>query len=62
MSRWMSSLDRGWRALRRLLGDDAYDRYLEHFKRRHAGEAPLGRAEFYRSELDRRFNQVNRCC
>jgi uncharacterized short protein YbdD (DUF466 family) len=62
MRRWMESLDRGWRSLRSLLGDDAYDRYLEHFRHRHAGEVPLGRSEFYRSELDRRFSQANRCC
>lgn len=52
-----------WRWLRRLSGDDAYERYLVHWRTRHAAEAaPLARREFYRAELERKWNGVRRCC
>jgi uncharacterized short protein YbdD (DUF466 family) len=51
-----------WGGLRALSGDDAYERYLEHHRRRHPAAVPLGRAEFQVAELDRRWSQVNRCC
>jgi uncharacterized short protein YbdD (DUF466 family) len=55
-------LRRLWAALRTLLGDDAYERYLDHQRRRHPDLAPLQRSDFYRAELDRRWSQINRCC
>lgn len=52
-----------WQMLRRLSGDDAYERYLAHWQARHAGEgAPLDRHAFYRSELERKWSGVRRCC
>jgi uncharacterized short protein YbdD (DUF466 family) len=53
---------RAWIVLQALSGEDAYDRYLDHQRRRHPAAAPLGRVEFQVSELDRRWSQVNRCC
>jgi len=51
-----------WNRLRALLGDDAYDRYLEHRRARHPGEAALDRRAFYLAELERRWARINRCC
>lgn len=52
-----------WGALRRLSGDDAYERYLAHQRRVHAGCTPLDRDTFWRSELERRWGRgVQRCC
>jgi uncharacterized short protein YbdD (DUF466 family) len=51
-----------WSALRRLTGDDAYERYLAHRAARHPGESALDRAAFYHAELERRFRQASRCC
>jgi uncharacterized short protein YbdD (DUF466 family) len=51
-----------WRTLRALMGDDAYGRYLEHCRRRHPEAKPPARAEFYLSDQERRWSQVNRCC
>ncbi len=52
-----------WRGLRTLSGDDAYERYLEHVRRRHPGEVPLDRRSFYLAEQARRWNGgPNRCC
>ena len=52
----------GWRGLRALLGDDAYERYVAHCRERHPGDASLDRRAFYLAELDRRWARVNRCC
>jgi uncharacterized short protein YbdD (DUF466 family) len=62
MRRLAEAARAGWQALRALLGDDAYERYLAHHHRRHPGRAPLAPADFYRGELDRRWSRVNRCC
>ena len=51
-----------WSALRTLTGDDAYDRYLSHVRACHPEVPPLDRGAFYSAELDRRWEQVNRCC
>lgn len=53
-----------WRALRTLTGDDAYERYLEHWRETHAGAsaAPLTRAAFFREEQRRKWDGVRRCC
>ena len=53
---------RAWSAFRAILGDDAYERYVRHVSQRHPGSAPMTRAAFHRSELERRWSQVNRCC
>lgn len=62
MSAVGGSLARLWRGLRSVLGDDAYERYLQHCRTRHPEAEPLDRRAFYASELDRRWRQVNRCC
>jgi uncharacterized short protein YbdD (DUF466 family) len=51
-----------WNALRAILGDDAYERYLAHHAGRHAGTAPFSRSQFEAAELERRWSRVNRCC
>ncbi len=51
-----------WRALREASGDDAYERYLGHWRTRHSGEQPLTQAEFFQREQERKWNHINRCC
>jgi uncharacterized short protein YbdD (DUF466 family) len=57
-----------WRAVRRLSGDDAYERYLEHYARchlhddAHECEGPLSRAEFFKQWQDQKWNGIKRCC
>ena len=54
---------RGWAALRALSGDDAYERYVEHWRLSHAGAgAPLDRAAFFREEQRRKWKGITRCC
>jgi uncharacterized short protein YbdD (DUF466 family) len=53
----------GWRAIRALSGDDAYERYLEHARRHHPSHTPMSAATFYLSEQERRWSSgPNRCC
>jgi len=49
---------------RELNGEAAYDRYLQHWRQHHGEEEgePWSREEFFRSEQDRRWNGVRRCC
>jgi uncharacterized short protein YbdD (DUF466 family) len=56
-------LQKGWNFLRRLSGDDAYERYLEHCRAAHDDNAcPLDRETFHRRETERKWNGVKRCC
>lgn len=58
------ALRRAWAALRELTGDDAYERYLAHWRSQHAGGGaePLSRAAFCREEQRRKWEGVRRCC
>ncbi|MDZ7737392.1 MAG: YbdD/YjiX family protein [Gammaproteobacteria bacterium] len=53
-----------WQGLLTLTGDDAYQRYLRHWRQEHAdsGERPMSRREFYLAEQQRKWNKPNRCC
>jgi uncharacterized short protein YbdD (DUF466 family) len=53
-----------WALLRQVTGDDAYDRYLAHWRAAHAadGTMPLDRSSFYREEQRRKWDGIRRCC
>ncbi len=53
-----------WQGVRCLSGEDAYERYLTHWREHQpqAGNIPLDRKAFYRQYLDRKWNGVRRCC
>jgi uncharacterized short protein YbdD (DUF466 family) len=55
-------LRRCWRAIRRLSGDDAYERYLQHHTQHHPETPPLGREDFFRQWQDTKWKGVKRCC
>jgi uncharacterized short protein YbdD (DUF466 family) len=50
--------------LREATGDDAYERYLAHWRAHHSTteRAPLDRAAFCREEQRRKWEGVRRCC
>jgi uncharacterized short protein YbdD (DUF466 family) len=58
------ALRRIWALLREATGDDAYERYLAHWRSAHAADEtrPLDRSSFYRDEQRRKWNGVRRCC
>lgn len=48
--------------LRRASGDDAYERFVAHCRTAHPGEPLPSRREFWCSEVERKWQGVNRCC
>ncbi len=55
-------LRRCWQAVRRLSGDDAYERYLAHHAAHHPDDAPLSREKFFKQWQDTKWKGVKRCC
>ncbi len=53
-----------WAGFRTMTGDDAYERYLAHWRVQHAGSGgePLDRAAFWREEQQRKWHGIKRCC
>lgn len=55
-----------WHLVRRLSGDDAYDRYLEHHAQFHAATLdalpPLSRKAFFKLWQDKQWSDIKRCC
>jgi uncharacterized short protein YbdD (DUF466 family) len=64
----LRKLQISWQFLRRLSGDDAYERYLNHFAKHHLSdcahncENPLTRKAFFKKWQDEKWNGVKRCC
>lgn len=61
----MNLLKLCWQRIRELSGDDAYERYLEHFAQHHVHEVdatPLTRQAFFRQWQDNKWKGVKRCC
>ena len=53
---------KAWQNLRRVTGDDAYERYLAHHNQHHVDNVPMNRRDFFRSEQKRKWEGVRRCC
>lgn len=51
-----------WSLIRSLATDDAYDKYLAHHARTHAGSAPMSRRAFYLKQQQCKWTGVSRCC
>jgi uncharacterized short protein YbdD (DUF466 family) len=51
-----------WQGVRRLSGDDAYERYLQHHAEHHQDQAPLSKAAFFKQWQDGLWDGVKRCC
>lgn len=65
MFTWLKSL---WGSVRQLSGDDAYERYLQHYAE-HLAEAgaaeispPLSKEAFFKEWQDGKWKGVKRCC
>ena len=49
--------------VREVMGENAYDHYLEHQRRHHPGEPVMPRREFERCRMDRmEVRPGHRCC
>jgi uncharacterized short protein YbdD (DUF466 family) len=51
-----------WAWLRRISGDDAYERYRAHWLACHPQARPLDRRAFCAEEQRRKWSGVSRCC
>lgn len=51
-----------WSVMRSLSTDDAYDNYLAHHAKAHAGVPPLSRRAFYMRQQQQKWTGVSRCC
>lgn len=62
--RFLMAIKKCWMGLREITGDDAYERYLAHWREHHAhgGKMPVDRATFFKQELERKWGGVRRCC
>jgi len=58
----LQSLGRGWRIIRRLSGDDGYERYLAHHTAAHADTRPLSRGAWFAHQQQKKWAGVKRCC
>lgn len=58
----MKRLGTLWQLVRRLSGDDAYERYLHHHAEHPHEEPALTREEFFRQWQDQKWQGVKRCC
>lgn len=58
----LTKLKNLWCVIRRLSGDDAYERYLQHHAENHAEEPPLSKEEFFKQWQDTKWKGVKRCC
>ena len=64
----LKKLQSFWEIVRRLSGDDAYERYLEHYMLCHQDNDdsecadPLSRAEFFKRWQDEKWSGIKRCC
>lgn len=57
-------LRRLWGGLRSASGDDAYERYLAHWRAEHAweGGTPLCRKDFFKMQQEHKWEKLQRCC
>lgn len=51
-----------WRLLRRITGDDAYERYVEHCREHDPGRPLPARREFFAARLAGKWSGIARCC
>ena len=58
----MSRVRRLWQIVRRIAGDDAYERYLAHRAKCDSSTPVLDRRAFYVAEQQRKWGGVTRCC
>ena len=67
VARWLHgvvghSLRTGWRGVRTLTGEDAYERYVVHLRAMHSDREPMSHAAFYRQRELQKWDGIKRCC
>jgi uncharacterized short protein YbdD (DUF466 family) len=55
-------LSAGLSLLRGVTGDDAYEKYLAHYERTRPDHPALSAEDFFKAQLDQKWNCVSGCC
>ena len=55
-------LSSGLSLLRGVTGDDAYEKYIAHMRANQPGDTPMSERDFFRAQLEQKFNCINGCC
>ena len=45
-----------------LNGNVEYQKYLEHFRKKHQGQTPLDKKQFFAQKEQEKWSKINRCC
>ncbi|OGT05434.1 MAG: hypothetical protein A2143_03215 [Gallionellales bacterium RBG_16_57_15] len=61
-ARLMEALRKLWRAVRRVSGDDGYERYLAHRAAVHPGVPALPRRAWFAQQQQQKWSGIKRCC
>jgi len=51
-----------WQAIRRLSGDDGYERYLTHHAAAHPDAPALSRHAWFALQQQQKWSGIKRCC
>jgi len=51
-----------WRTIRRLSGDDGYERYLAHCTVDHPDIQPMTRGAWFAYQQQQKWSGIKRCC
>lgn len=51
-----------WRIIRRLSGDDGYERYLAHRAAMHPEQPALSRRAWFEHQQQQKWTGIKRCC
>ncbi|QIZ36489.1 YbdD/YjiX family protein [Saccharopolyspora sp. ASAGF58] len=63
LARLRGSARTAWQIVRGVVGENAYERYLDHHRRNHSDEEPLTERAFWRRHVDRQdATPGSRCC
>ncbi|WP_019607398.1 YbdD/YjiX family protein [Nocardiopsis sp. CNS-639] len=59
----LRGLREAWQIVRGVAGERAYEIYLDHHRRTHPGQEPMGERAFWRQHVDRGDTDPgSRCC
>ena len=51
-----------WRIIRRISGDDGYERYLKHHAANHADKPAMSRHAWFKQQQQQKWSGMKRCC
>ncbi|MET0279755.1 MAG: YbdD/YjiX family protein [Steroidobacteraceae bacterium] len=55
-------LSSGLSLLRGVTGDDAYEKYVAHMHSREPATAPMSARDFYKAQMEQKWNCISGCC